>query len=182
MISKIANWIVWSLLTVLIVVLVYRYTDWLKPAVDKGVESVKSVVAKTPIGPFGKDTSAEQLNSARDAFANGNTDASITAYQAYLKLNPDNADARGELGNVYYLTGKLPEAAQAYYDAGKLLIAQKHPERVPALLPIIGQVNPALADELAQKLAQAAPVEAQTQAANDDQPAQQPTQSATRYY
>jgi thioredoxin-like negative regulator of GroEL len=169
-------------LAVLIVVLVYRYTDWFKPAVDKGVASVKSVVAKTPLGPFGKNTSDAQLNTAREAFANGNADASITAYQAYLKDNADNADARGELGNVYYLTGKLPEAAQAYYDASKLLIEQKHPERVPALLPIIGQVNPALADELAQKLAKTAPADPKTQAANDEQPEQQPAQSATRYY
>ena len=180
MISKLANWIVWSLLTVLIVVLVYRNTDWFKPAVEKGVESVKSVVAKTPLGPFGKDTSEAQLNKARETFANGDADAAITAYQDYLKGNASNADARGELGNVYYLTGKLPEAAQAYYDASKLLIEQKHPERVPALLPIIGQVNPALADELVQKLSQNAAAAAPAQSA--DAAPQQATQSATRYY
>lgn len=179
MISKIANTVVWGGLTLLLVAVIYKYTDWIKPAVDHGVASVKTVVASVPTGPFGKSSNEAELNKARDAFAKGDVEASITAYQAYLKDDVSDADARGELGNVYYLNGRLPEAAQAYYDAAKLLIAQNHAERVPALLPIIGQVNPSLANELVQKMTQVStPANAQSQSAT----VQQAPQSATGYY
>ncbi|NOT18460.1 MAG: tetratricopeptide repeat protein [Sulfuriferula sp.] len=178
MISKIANAVVWGGLTLLLVALIYKYTDWIKPAVDHGVASVKTVVASVPTGPFGKADNEANLDKARDAFAKGDVEGSIAAYQAYLKDDTSNADARGELGNVYYLNGRLPEAAQAYYDAAKLLIAQNHPERVPALLPIIGQVNPSLANELVQKMTVTSAPATDTQPA----PVQQAPQSATGYY
>lgn len=181
MISKLANWIVWSALTLLVVVLVYKNTEWFKPAADKAMESVKTVVSRTPAGPFGKSSSEDQLNKARENFAMGDVDGSIAAYKEYVKHNSGNADARGEMGNVYYLTGKFQEAAQAYYDAAKLLIEQKQMDRVPALLPVIAQVNPNLADELSQKLYQTPMQQTTAQTLPDQQPQQAP-QSANRYY
>lgn len=179
MISKLANWIVWSALSVLIVVLVYKNTDLLKPTADKAMASVKTVVGKVPAGPFAKNAIEDQLNKAREAFAAGNMEGSIAAYKEYVKHNSNNADARGELGNVYYLSGNFQESAQVYYDAAKLLIEQKQMDRVPALLPVIAHVNPALADELAQKLNP----NPQLQTAAQIQPQlQQAPQSATRYY
>jgi hypothetical protein len=71
-----------------------------------------------------------------------------------VKKNPGNMDAQGELGNVYYMTGRLPEAAKAFYEAAKLMIEQNQVGRAQALLPPIGQGNPALANELQQKLMQ----------------------------
>lgn len=180
MVSKLANFIVGAALMLLVVVLVYKNTNWFKPAADKAMESVKMAVSKSPAGPFGKNSSEDQLDKAREAFAAGNTDGSIAAYKEYIKHNAENADARGELGNVYYLSGKLQESAQSYYDAAKLLIDQKQTDRVPALLPVIAQVNPALADELSQKMSQNPQQTAMTQP--DQQQPQQAPQSATRYY
>jgi uncharacterized protein YbjT (DUF2867 family) len=105
-------------------------------------------------------------------------EGSVVAYKDYLKANSSNADAHGELGNVYYLTGRYQDAAQSYYDSAKLLIEQKQTERVAALLPVVAQVNPALADELAQKLSQIPSQMAQPGV----QGAQQPPQSAMRYH
>jgi len=181
MISKLANWIVWSALALLVVVLVYKNTEWFKPAADKAMESVKTVVSKAPAGPFSKNSSEDQLSKARETFAMGDVEGSITAYKEYVKHNSSNADARGELGNVYYLSGKFQESAQAYYDAAKLLIEQKQLDRVPALLPVIAQVNPALADELSQKLYQNPQQQTTAQTQPDQQPQQAP-QSANRYY
>jgi hypothetical protein len=62
----------------------------------------------------------------------------------------------GELGNVYYATGRTTEAAQAYFDAASKSLNQNRPEVAQALLPAIGQGNPALAVELQQKLTQPA--------------------------
>jgi len=152
MLSKIAYWLVWTALTAVVLILVYRNTDWFKPAADKAVDSVKSVVSKVPTGPFGKDTTNEKLSSAREAFSRGDVDGAIAAYNEVIKSNANNADARGELGNVYYLTGQLPEAAQVYYDAANLLLDKKDFDRVEPLLPVIAQINPMMADELIQKL------------------------------
>ena len=152
MLSKIAYWLVWTALTAVVLVLVYRNTDWFKPAADKAVDSVKSVVSKVPTGPFGKDTTNDKLTSAREAFAAGDIDRAVASYNDVIKNNPNNADARGELGNVYYLTGQLPEAAQTYYDAANLLLDRKEFDRVEPLLPVIAQINPMMVDELIQKL------------------------------
>lgn len=177
MLKKSLNAIIWMGLTLLVVVLVYKNTDWFKPAADKAMESIATAVGKAPAGPFGKNASEELLNKGRDAFAAGDFEGSVTAYKDYLKSNSNNADAHGELGNVYYLTGKFQESAQSYYDSAKLLIEQKQTDRVPALLPVIAQVNPALADELAQKMSQTPP-----QMAPQSTPGQQqPPQSAMRY-
>jgi tetratricopeptide (TPR) repeat protein len=152
MLSKIAYWLVWTALTAVVLVLVYRNTDWFKPAADKAVDSVKSVVSKVPTGPFGKDTTNDKLTSAREAFAAGDIDRAVASYNEVIKSNANNADARGELGNVYYLTGQLPQAAQAYYDAANLLLDRKEFDRVEPLLPVIAQINPMMVDELIQKL------------------------------
>ncbi len=175
MFSKAANWIVGALLLLIVVFLVYRYTPWLKPV----AEHAKSVIGQTvPNGPFGKGASEDQINLARDAYAKGDMDASIAAYKDYIKKNPANADADGELGNIYFTIGKLPEAAQAYYDAGKLLLDQKQPERVAELLPVIAQGNPSLANDLSMKMAQAGsqemPPAGIAQTANGPQPSAAP--------
>jgi len=179
MLKKSLNAIIWLGLTVLVVVLVYKNTDWFKPAADKAMDTIASAVSKAPAGPFAKNTSEEVLNKGRDAFAAGDMEGSVAAYKEYLKSNSNNADAHGELGNVYYLTGRYQEAAQSYYDSAKLLIEQKQIDRVPPLLPVVAQVNPALADELAEKLHQA-PLQMTQQPGV--QGTQQPPQSAMRYH
>jgi tetratricopeptide (TPR) repeat protein len=177
MLKKSLNAIIWMGLSLLVVILVYKNTDWFKPAADKAMDSIASAVSKAPAGPFGKNSSEDMLNKGRDAFAAGDIEGSITAYKDYLKSNSNNADAHGELGNVYYLNGRYQESAQSYYDSAKLLIEQKQTDRVPALLPVIAQVNPALADELAQKMSQIS-----AQITQQTAPGQQhPPQSATRY-
>lgn len=155
MLSKIAYWLVWAALTAVVLVLVYKNTDWFKPAADKAMDSVKSVVSSAPSGPFAKDTMNDKLNNAREAFARGDVDGAVTIYVDVINNNANNADARGELGNVYFLTGRMPEAAQAYYDAANLLLDKKELDRVDSLLPVIAQINPMMADELFQKLNQA---------------------------
>ena len=152
MLSKIAYWLVWAALTAVVLVLVYKNTDWFKPAADKAMDSVKSVVSNVPSGPFGKDKASDNLNNAREAFARGDVDGAVTIYVDVINNNANNADARGELGNVYFLTGRMPEAAQAYYDAANLLLDKKELDRVDSLLPVIAQINPMMADELFQKL------------------------------
>lgn len=155
MLSKIANWVVWTALTLVVLVLFYRYTDWFKPAADTAIGGVKSIVSKVPSNPFGKDAAAEKLGNARDAFARGDVASAVSIYSEIIKSSPKNADARGELGNVLYLTGRLPEAAQAYYDAATVLLERKEFARIEPMLPAIAEFDPAMAGDIAQRIAAA---------------------------
>jgi thioredoxin-like negative regulator of GroEL len=183
--SKIANAVVWTALAIVVVVLVYKNTDWFKPAADKAMEDVKSVIAKVPTGSFGKNSAADSIAKARDAFARGDANGAVAIYNEIIKSDANNTDARGELGNVYYSTGRQQEAAQAYYDAAKLMIAKNEIDRVEALLPVIDQINPMMVDDLMQQLHNAI---GQQMMANQptqqapQEPSQQAPQSAlTRY-
>ncbi|MGB7502285.1 MAG: tetratricopeptide repeat protein [Azonexus sp.] len=181
MFSKIAYWLVWTALTAVVLVLVYKNTDWFKPAADKAMDSVKSVVSKVPTGPFAKDTTNEKLTSAREAFGRGDVNGAVASYNDVIKSNTNNADARGELGNVYYLTGQLPQAAQAYYDAANLLLDKKEFDRVEPLLPVIAQINPMMADELIQKLHAAMDATMMAPPPQGQYPQQPPQSALTRH-
>lgn len=154
MISRLANWILYAVILAVIGALIYYYTDWFKPATQKAVSTAKSVVESIPVGPFSKKAADELLNQAREAYARGDSDTAVKAYTDFLGKNADSIDGHGELGNVYYMTGRLQEAAQSYYEAAKRMIDQNQMDRAQALLAPIGQGNPALAGELQQKMAQ----------------------------
>jgi hypothetical protein len=95
---------------------------------------------------------AVTIDTARRAFTQGDLPGSLNAYWEYIARNPGDIDARGELGNVYLLSGNVREAAQTYYELSKMLIDQNQPDLVPDLLPVIAMVNPDQADELMDML------------------------------
>ena len=156
--SKSRRWMLWMVLGIIIAVLAYKNMDMFKPAAHQAYDSLKSAVSS--VVPGADSTAAvaaapaDSLDKARLAFTQGDLQGSLAAYKAYIALNSGNLDARGELGNVYYLSGNYQDAAQTYYDLSKILLDQKKIDLVPALLPVIGQVNPGLVDELMQKIAQ----------------------------
>lgn len=152
MFSKIAHGIVWTALTVVVLVLLYNNTVWFRPAADQAMESILSVTGKVPSARSSKASIKDKMNNARSMFSEGNIDGAVAIYNECIASNAKDPDPRGELGNVYYASGRLPEAAQAYYDAAKLLLDRNELERVDALLPIIAGINPAMGDELTQKL------------------------------
>jgi hypothetical protein len=67
------------------------------------------------------------------------------------------------------MSGRLQEAAQSYFEAGKRLVEQDQIDRCMALLPSIAQGNPQLANELQQLIA--AKMSGQQGAAPQDQAA-----------
>lgn len=184
MIGRIASWVIWAAFAVVVAVFVYRHTDWISPTTTKVKDVVKPLVAKVltdPLGTLGKQSSKEKIADAREAFAHGDMDRAITNYNDYIKNNATNADVRGELGNLYYLTGRPNEAAEAYYEAAQLLLKEHDFERVASLLPIIAETKPMLANELSQKLRAAAGVQ-KMEPPSPTTPQQKAPQSAlTRY-
>ena len=98
------------------------------------------------------DTSSERnlFIDARTAFNTGNISTSEKLYLELTQLEQDNADAFGELGNVYYSQGKWDQAGQAYYEAAVRLIAEGNYNQVSYLQRVISGLNTEHADKLSQ--------------------------------
>ena len=160
--SKSSHWMMWTILGIIVAVLAYKNFDMFKPVANQAYDSLKAAVGSVAPEAVSPSVSvaapviapAETLDKARLAFTNGDLQGSLAAYKEYIAHNSSNVDARGELGNVYYVSGNYQEAAQTYYDLSKMLIDQKQMDLVSPLLPVIGQVNPDLANELMQKMSQ----------------------------
>lgn len=112
----------------------------------------------SPMAPQAPMTAAEsqdlatQLNKARNAYRVGNLEEAEAVLTALAQDNADNPDVFGELGNLQLAQNKRPEAAEAYFRAGELLLQQN---RYPQLLPLLStlrMIAPDKAVELQNKM------------------------------
>jgi tetratricopeptide (TPR) repeat protein len=133
-------------------------------------------------GNTGKATT-NKSDGAREAFARGDIDGAVALYQKRIKRNSKDVEAHQELGNVYYSTGRLPQAAQAYTEAVSLMIEKKEFDDVDPMLSVIAEFNPGKADELIRKLHNAMDEQMKVSHPRPSyEPLQKPSQSAlTRY-
>lgn len=68
--------------------------------------------------PVSAESSREAiLQRAREAYWRGDTEAAERAYMDLLAASPGDADAFGELANLYHATGRREEARDALYEA-----------------------------------------------------------------
>jgi hypothetical protein len=95
------------------------------------------------------------LADAREAYWLREYDTAESKYLALTRLEPDNPDGYGELGNMYFSQGKWDQAAAAYYAAGVRLVGQGLLEQAEELIAVIRGLNGANADDLEQKIADA---------------------------
>jgi tetratricopeptide (TPR) repeat protein len=93
--------------------------------------------------------------AARRAFWDADLAEAERLYQELILEIPDQPDAYGELGNLYYSEGAWVEAAKMYHQAGLLLIDQGESQRAASLVGILSALNPNLADELQEELSKA---------------------------
>lgn len=93
------------------------------------------------------------LDTARAAFERGDLSAAIDDYTAFLAAHPGDPDALGELGNVYFNSGRTAEAAAAFHQSALALITRGDRARAAALVPAVRLGSPALADDLGRRLA-----------------------------
>lgn len=125
----------------------------------KGVTAIPD--SGSPVTPgTGESTILEETTKrirqtwqqARIAAWQGDHKTAILHYQTVVTLQPDNFDAYGEMGNIMLLTGDRDGAAEAYYQAARLI--SKTPYRMVAwnLLSAIAWLDPQKADKLYQEL------------------------------
>ena len=105
----------------------------------------EAVTASEPVS-----STRELWISAREEYHRGNIDVSIRNYKEVIASAPDNFDAYGELGNVYLSRGNRKEAANAYFEAAAILVKMGQVGRARSLLPMLGRLDRARAEELNQ--------------------------------
>ena len=84
-----------------------------------------------------------------------NYEEAEAGYQQLIRLDPDNPDGYGELGNLYFSQGKWEQAASAYFEAGSRLARSGYIEQASNLLDVIRGLDGAQADELAKIISDA---------------------------
>ncbi len=79
----------------------------------------------------------DYLQQARRAFWNGEFESAEVAYMALIGEYPEDADAFGELGNLYKSLGRPAEALDAYYAAGLRLKVAGDVNRLQQVIHIL---------------------------------------------
>lgn len=79
------------------------------------------------------------VQQARKAFWNGDFEASEAAYMMVLLRYPGDADAFGELGNLYQAMGKPEQALDAYYEAAVRLKAAGNTEKLRKIITMLDE-------------------------------------------
>jgi cytochrome c-type biogenesis protein CcmH/NrfG len=160
LIKRTPKWAIYTLLALIVAaVLGYGYTQqWFKFAgLGSTPKANDQISAVAPNAPAAVDAAAagDALTKARQAFATGDVQGAINGYQALVAQNPNDINALGELGNVYYTTGWIHQATQTYFDAASKAIEQNRQDVAEALLPVIIRGNPMLASQLEDRMFEA---------------------------
>jgi hypothetical protein len=119
-------------------------------------EAVKSQATDAAVPLSQPQEKAYQLlASAREAYWLRDYDIAESKYKELTRVEPDNPDGYGELGNMYFSQGQWDEAATAYYEAGVRLIGQGLLDHAEELVAVIRGLNSARADDLELKIKEA---------------------------
>jgi len=115
------------------------------------VAAEEGAAAAVPAAVGGKkvDDLDARLAAARKAFWSGETETAEKIYLQLAAAYPDNADIRGELGNLYYNAVRMKDAARMYFEAGKILRKSGQSARLGAVIAALRGISPDLAAQLA---------------------------------
>ncbi len=102
--------------------------------------------ATAPIAPVAPSTAVSAaLSAAREAFWQQDFEAAETFYREAAVADANNADALGELGNIYYAQGRWSDAAEAYAGAVERLLESGEQQRAGYLMTVLDGLDPARA-------------------------------------
>ncbi len=88
---------------------------------------------------------------ARRSYWAGEADAE-KSYLALIERFPEQADLRGELGNIYIKSGRREQAASQFYSAGLSLIKSNQKEKAVKVINLLDDLDPAKSAMLKQAL------------------------------
>ena len=107
----------------------------------KPKEQPEAKLEKKPKQVVKEKSFSDELQAARKQFWE-NDKAAVQAYEALVKKQPENADLRAEMANVYYKNGVTSKAADAFLSAGKMFITNKKPEKAKSIGDILKRISP----------------------------------------
>lgn len=99
-------------------------------------------------------SAAQLLVQARSAYWQKDHARAEEIYQQAAKLDSQNPDVYGELGNLYFSQGKWQQAADAFFAAGTRLAKQGEQERVRHLVTVLRGLDSVQADKLEKSITQ----------------------------
>jgi len=138
-----------------------KMREWTSATLDSSSDAAKPATtpapapAPAPPAASSQPQNADLLIRAREAFARKDMIGAINAYRDYIDRNPGAIEARGELGNVYFATGRTRDAAKIYAEAAILQIEAGDVAAAQALSPAVRQADATIADELDKRIAEA---------------------------
>lgn len=103
------------------------------------------------------------LGMSRQAAWVGDFEGAAEHYRALLRLQPENYDAHGELGNVLLQMGDRTGAVEAYSEAARLLLGAGYPQAAWQVMMLVSQLDPRKGYALDQRLRKAYAAMAPTQ-------------------
>ena len=95
---------------------------------------------------------AYEFNSARRAAWEGRLADAVDHYRAAARIQPNNYEVWGEMGNVLWQLGRWPEAAYALEGAATLLVQAGELQTASGLVPAVGSLDPDAARRIQERV------------------------------
>lgn len=90
----------------------------------------------------------EQLAAARQAYWNGDAAKAEELYKSLAAEFASEADVQGELGNLFFTQRRMDEAAEHFFNAGKLSVEAGNFPQAQAMIGVLQGIAPAKANDL----------------------------------
>ncbi len=90
----------------------------------------------------------EQLTAARQAYWNGDAAKAEELYKLLAAEFSSKADVQGELGNLFFTQRRMDEAAEHFFNAGKLSVEAGNIGQAQAMIGVLQGIAPAKAADL----------------------------------
>jgi len=132
-------------------------TEAAQPSKYPTEETAQIVASPTPTATSAETTADDiqtRLTEARQAYWNRDMAGAEARYKGLLNDAPDNADIKGELGNLYFAQRRMNEAADMYHQAGLQLIKDGNPQQVMSLIGVLQPIAADKASDLRTRLSQ----------------------------
>jgi len=110
------------------------------------------VITEMDNTPLPSVTNVQSIQQARQAFWSRDLVTAEKLYMQLIKNDVQNTDAWGELGNLYYLQAKWPQAATAYTEAALRLLDKGEYPRAMFLHYIVRGLDPRQASRVDEQL------------------------------
>ncbi len=121
---------------------------YVTPEIEQSLSNISNEAVVTETAEVETLSTRELWINARKSFHRHDFESSISSYEQLISKTPDNFDAYGELGNVYFSQGEMKQAAGSYYEAAVILVRLGQLQRANSLVGMLGSMDQDKAKQL----------------------------------